>query len=57
MPQWLALILLGLIIYGASLAPPIPAAWKPFMQWIGGLLALVGVLLLLLLVLGIRIPA
>jgi len=56
MSNWLALIIVGLLIYGVSLAPPIPPSWKPFMQWCGGLLALVGIVLLVLLVLGIRLP-
>lgn len=56
MPNWLALIIVGIIVYGVSLAPPIPAEWRPFMQWIGGLLALIGIVLLLLLVLHIPLP-
>lgn len=56
MPNWLALIILGVLIYGVSLAPPIPVEWRPFMRWIGGLLALVGLILLVLLVLGIHLP-
>jgi hypothetical protein len=56
MPNWLALIIVGLLLYGISLAPPVPAEWKPFMQWCGGLLALLGIVLLVLLVLGIHLP-
>lgn len=56
MPSWLGLIILGLLIYGISLAPPIPPGWKPFMQWVGGILALVGVVLLVLIVLHITLP-
>jgi hypothetical protein len=54
--QWLGLIALGVLVYGVSLAPPIPLAWKPFLQWIGGLLAFVGFIWLLLLVLGVPVP-
>lgn len=56
MPNWLALIVCGLLLYGVSLAPPVPLAWKPFMQWCGGLLALLGVVLLVLLLLNIKLP-
>jgi len=56
MPNWLVLIVLGLLLYGLSLAPPIPPTWKPFMQWCGGLLALIGVVLLVLLVLHVPLP-
>lgn len=56
MPNWLALIIVGLLLYGVSLAPAVPPAWKPFMQFCGGLLALIGVVLLVLLVLGVHLP-
>ena len=56
MPSWLGLIIIGLLIYGISLAPPIPAGWKPFLQWIGGILALIGIVLLVLLILRIPLP-
>lgn len=56
MPNWLSLIIIGLILYGVSLAPPVPAAWRPFLQWIGGLLALIGVVLLVLLILHVPLP-
>lgn len=56
MPNWLALIVIGLLLYGVSLAPPVPLSWRPFMQWCGGLLALIGVILLVLLVLGVHLP-
>ena len=56
MPNWLVLIIVGILVYGASLAPPVPVTWKPFMQWIGGLLALIGIILLVLLVLNIHLP-
>jgi hypothetical protein len=55
-PNWLGLIIFGLILYGVSLAPPVPLAWKPFLQWVGGLLAFVGLLLLILLVLHVTLP-
>ena len=56
MPNWLALIIVGLILYGVTLAPPFPPSWRPFVQWCGGLLALVGIVLLVLLLLGVRLP-
>jgi hypothetical protein len=56
MSKWLALIVCGLLLYGLSLAPPIPPGWRPFLQWCGGLLALIGIVLLVLLVLGIHLP-
>jgi hypothetical protein len=55
-PNWLALIIVGLVLYGLSLAPPIPIAWRPFLQWCGGLLALIGIVLLVLLVLHVPTP-
>ncbi len=56
MPNWLVLIVIGAIVYGVSLAPPVPVGWKPFLQWIGGALVLVGIVLLILLVLKIPLP-
>ena len=56
MSKWLALIVCGRLLYGRSLAPPIPPGWRPFLQWCGGLLALIGIVLLVLLVLGIHLP-
>lgn len=56
MPQWLILVALGVLIYGVTLAPVVSAAWKPFLQWVGGVLGLAGVILLVLLVLGVRLP-
>jgi hypothetical protein len=56
MPNWLAFVIVGIVLYGASLAPPIPPTWKPFLQWIGGALVLIGIILLVLLVLHVPLP-
>ena len=56
MPSWLVLIVIGALVYGISLAPPIPPEWKPFTRWTGGVLILVGVVLLVLSVLKIPLP-
>lgn len=56
MPSWLTLIIVGLIVYALSLAPVVPLSWKPFLQWIGGILAVIGVILLVLFLLHIPLP-
>jgi small-conductance mechanosensitive channel len=41
--------------YALSLAPPVPPAWRPFIQAIGGILIVVGVIIFVLILLGIEV--
>lgn len=56
MANWLALIIVGLIIYAFTLAPVFPPGWRPFAQALGGILVVVGLLVLVLSILGIGLP-
>ena len=56
MPNWLLLVVIGILLYAVSLAPPVPVTWKPFLQWIGGALVLIGIILLVLVLLHVPIP-
>ena len=53
MPNWLALIIVGCIVYAFTLIPPFPPGWRPFAQALGGILVAVGLLILVLGLLGI----
>jgi hypothetical protein len=55
MASWLALIVVGLIVYCITLAPVFPPAWKPLVQALGGILIVVGLVILVLLALGIEV--
>ena len=56
MPNWLLLVVIGILLYAVSLAPPVPVTWKPFLQWVGGALVLIGIILLVLVLLHVPIP-
>lgn len=53
----IVLIVVGLIIWAVSLAPFVPPAWRPFVQAIGGILAVVGLILLVLILLGVSVAS
>lgn len=48
MPYWLVLIIVGVILYIATMAPVFPAAWSRVVQALGGLLVVAGVLILVI---------
>ena len=56
MANWLTLIIVGCLIYVLTLTPIFPAEWKPAASILGGLLAFLGVLLLVLKLLGVGLP-
>lgn len=56
-PRWLMLIIVGVLLYIFTMAPVFPAAWTRVVQALAGLLVIVGVLLLVLIVLGVTLPA
>ena len=55
MPNWLALIIVGFVLCALIYAPVFPAAWARFVQFIGGVLIVVGVILLVLILLGVTV--
>lgn len=56
MSNWLALIIIGCVVYALTLIPPFPPGWRPFAQALAGILVAVGLLVLVLGVLGIALP-
>lgn len=54
MPQWALLVIVGLILFAVTYAPIFPAAWSRFVQALGGILLVVGLVLFVLGVLGVR---
>jgi hypothetical protein len=55
MANWLILVVVGALLWIATLAPLFPAGWVRVTQAVGGLLIFVGVLILVLGLLGVAV--
>lgn len=55
MPNWLALIIVGVVIYAFAATPVFPAEWSPAARILAGLLVVVGLLILVLGLLGVAL--
>lgn len=54
--NWLTLLIVGVLIYAVTLLPPFPASWTPFARFIGGFLVFLSIVVLVLGLLGVRLP-